>query len=120
MRRRWPGVGTRAQPWETSRARAGPLTGGTRMKMTQTVGGNGAAGPSSSLPIVQFAITVSRSPFGRRTRSASLNLDAATTHKGLLRLAQVLPDGGHVVQGGADLWMVGAVRGLGDGERSFG
>ena len=38
--------------------------------------------PSCSLPIVQLAATASRSPFGRRTRSATPNLDPVTTHQG--------------------------------------
>ena len=33
-----------------------------------------------ALPIVRLAATVSRSPCGRRMRSASPNLDAASTH----------------------------------------
>lgn len=53
------------------------------IKETRSASGRVSVDPSSSLPIVQLATTASRSPFGRRTRSASPNLDTAATHQDL-------------------------------------
>jgi hypothetical protein len=77
-RRRWPGVSTPGSALGgPPGAHAGPLT------LAQIDTGQVQRSPSSSLPIVQLAATVSRSPFGVARDSAPPNLDTATTHQDL-------------------------------------
>jgi hypothetical protein len=80
----WPGVSAPGSALgDPPGAHAGPrLAGCTDQRSSSGHWPGTPREPSSSLGIVQLAATVSRSSFGRRTRSATPTIDPVTTHTG--------------------------------------